>query len=317
MSWCTIESDPGVFTALLKDIGVKGAQMEELYSLDREQFQSMGPVYGLIFLFKWEKSQHTVPPETTCTPKGSTPPPENLFFAKQVISNACATQAILSIVLNAAELDIGDTLREFKSFTRDFPPDLKGLAISNSELIRQAHNSFARPDPFVMEERKHENDDDEVYHFIAYVPVNGKVYELDGLQEEPISIGNIPATSNSNNTAWLDIACPKIQARIEKYATSEIRFNLLALIRNRSDVYQHEVEKLQVQTRSPESLSAIAQYQDMICQEGYKQKQWVLENARRKHNYIPFVVQLLKILAEKNQLEPLIQQQLEPNTNIQ
>ncbi|KAL0583936.1 hypothetical protein ABG067_006204 [Albugo candida] len=317
MSWCTIESDPGVFTALIKDIGVKGAQMEELYSLDRDQFESMSPVYGLIFLFKWEQSQAAVPPETASTQALNNSPPENLFFAKQVISNACATQAILSIVLNAAELDIGDTLREFKSFTKDFPPDLKGLAISNSELIRQAHNSFARPDPFVMEERKQEKDDDEVYHFIAYVPVNGMVYELDGLQEEPIAIGHIPATSNSSNTAWLDIACPTIQKRIEKYASSEIRFNLLALIRNRSEVYQHEIEKLQAQGCSPENSNAITQYQDLIRQEEYKQKQWVLENARRKHNYIPFVVQLLKILAEKNQLEPLIQQQLGESANIQ
>lgn len=298
-----------MFTELIRDIGVKGVQVEELYSLDAGDFNRLSPVYGLIFLFKWDPNVASDARSSSTSTNVPDPDVQDLFFAKQVINNACATQAILSILMNSPELELGETLSEFKGFTQSFPPDLKGLAISNCDKIREAHNSFTHPEPFVMEQVKATSSDD-VYHFVAYLPFRGKVYELDGLQDAPICLGEI-------NTSWFDVVRPALEKRFERYAASEIRFNLLALIQNRQDICQEKILELMEQPETTQRLAEIENLKATIQMEKDKFSAWHVENIRRKHNYLPFVVQLLKVLAKKGQLQPLVERANSNSTSME
>ena len=118
--WCTIESDPGVFTELLAAFGAKDLQVEELYSLDDDSLAAIKPIYGLVFLFKWQEA-----PEDAASPVISEDP--GIFFANQVVNNACATQALIQILLNKTdEIDVGPELGQFKEFSAEMTTDLRG-----------------------------------------------------------------------------------------------------------------------------------------------------------------------------------------------
>lgn len=302
-NWCLIESDPGVFTELIREFGVRGVQVEELWSLDGEQFENLKPIHGLIFLFKWTKDDD---PTGTVVQDSRL---EKIFFARQVIENACATQAILSVLLNCRhpDLKLGHTLTELKDFCQSFDANMKGLTISNSPVIRSVHNSFARQQLFEFDPTMQSKNDD-VFHFVGYVPIDGRLYELDGLKAGPIDLGVVPA-----DTEWTDVVRPIIEKRIQRYSEGEIHFNLMAIVSDRKMIYERQIETIQKQIEEAGmetdlQQSQILRLKSLIEEEDNKRRQYKIENIRRKHNYLPLIVEILKILAKEGKLMPLYEQ---------
>ena len=113
-------------------------------------------------------------------------------------------------------------------------------------------------------------EEDDVYHFIAYTPIGGRLYELDGLQPAPISHG--PCTFAD----FPDKVIPVLQRRIERYPAHEIRFNLLAMVRD-------------LRIRAQETGDS-----ELLYREAQKRKAWQWENALRRHNLVGFVGEVLK-----------------------
>lgn len=299
--WCTIESDPGLFTELIADFGARNLQVDEIFDLTQDVQGS----YGLIFLFKWRQ-------ETDPRPVLDPADVPGLFFARQVINNACATQAILSVLLNAEGVDLGDEMNNFKGFCMEFDPESRGLAIGNSDSIRLAHNAFARNDSFFLEDTKPKSGKGEAHHFIAYIPHHGSVYELDGLKSGPIHLGSF------DGTEWLQVARPAIEARMARYSASETHFALMSvgksavsMLEAQADEMRHSLARIadepeeDIAGRVAQLREQLLMIEAQIGEENDKLRAQKEENARRKHNFIPLIVRLLHHLARKGELKQL------------
>ncbi len=111
------------------------------------------PIHGLIFLFKWV-ADHDIDGTVVCDDRS-----DQIVFIKQVkpnssflipvismfffhdnnlkktkvIENACATQALLSLLLNCERGDVklGETLENFKSFVSSFDPEVSTCFFSH------------------------------------------------------------------------------------------------------------------------------------------------------------------------------------------
>ena len=141
--WLELESDPGLFTLLLEDMGVEGVQVEEIYDLQAEPLvqpvipedkkraaqlskvketsignseftpNSTGKVQssalGFIFLFRWVEERRArlrkIIDEEHLYVTDEHTVNRSLFFAQQIVPNSCATHALVSILLNVPEED--------------------------------------------------------------------------------------------------------------------------------------------------------------------------------------------------------------------
>jgi ubiquitin carboxyl-terminal hydrolase L5 len=252
-------------------------------------------MYGAILLFKWkaEKDHRKVEVDY----------PKDLFFAKQVIQDACATQALLGILMNITSdrVDLGQHLNDFKSFTSLFSPEDKGAAIGDHSVIRNAHNSFSEPELFIIDERdKDKGEKGDAFHFISYVPFQGVLYEIDGLKAGPYKICDY-----STESEWKEKLLIEINKRTSTYTENDF-FACMAMVPDKIEAWEREINELKSgkMTLDVENQIKELQYEIKLHKEGYIKIE--KENVRRRHYYVPFLVNLLKVLSEKNELIPLL-----------
>ncbi|XP_018574403.1 ubiquitin carboxyl-terminal hydrolase calypso [Anoplophora glabripennis] len=241
--WLELESDPGLFSLLLEDFGVKGVQVEEIYDLNKPLDS---PVYGFIFLFRWveeRRSRRKVVEQNETFVKDEDIV-NNIFFAQQMVPNSCATHALISILLNCPTIHLGETLTRLKAHTQGMSPDNKGWAIGNTPELACAHNSHAMP----QAKRRLEKGSGvstgrftgEAFHFVSFVPIGGRLFELDGLKPYPIDHGPC------NDMEWTDkfrsVITDRLGITADEY--NEIRFNLMAVVPDRRLAIQHKLKML-------------------------------------------------------------------------
>ena len=134
---------------------------------------------------------------------------------------------------------------------------------------------------------------------------------------------------------------------MDQFSGSEIRFNLMALVQNKRDLLRKMGNALQLKILSvktklmsldqevgeeemegefdEEYFNSLTDDLDLLqaelgCMieekqrvgedlrvEDRKYRKWMIENQRRKHNYVPFILSLLEKLADEEKLVPLLE----------
>ncbi|KAI0791321.1 hypothetical protein C8Q75DRAFT_715566 [Abortiporus biennis] len=291
--FAVLESDPGLFTMLVRKLGFQHLEVTEIYDIEPWAVDHLDPI-GLIFCYLC--TDDTMLPdadEDDIESEYDIPDPDiedTVWFAHQLSDDACATQAILNVLLNYEDVQLDENIRRFKEDTEKMSSVMRGLALTNCSFIREAHNSLARPcdiraaqyslatrtldlskkssgnqsSPATKKRKstktqqkktvkkvKNESENVDSYHFIGYVPRNGKVYEIDGLRiSGPVEVGEIPQIPSSSSLpnskqsrrGWIDIVRPALKLRMQKW--ENIQYNLLAIVADKFEKASDELEML-------------------------------------------------------------------------
>ncbi|KAF2026726.1 ubiquitin carboxyl-terminal hydrolase 2 [Setomelanomma holmii] len=241
--FCDIESEPAYFSVILREAGVQGVTVREVFAMTPDLLEMLPqPIYGLILLFRYREFGKE-DQATNC--------PANVWFANQLPGqNSCGTLAMINILMNTEDVEVGEHLQQFKDFTKDLTPYQRGEAFASFDYIKKIHNSFAKKmdllenDKYLSYKVKRskylkeqaaapktkiktnprsrsrrqsadstatddsaEGYEDNAYHFIAFVPVGNEVWKLDGMDAQPTSMGSF---SPEAGETWLSGASDTI-----------------------------------------------------------------------------------------------------------
>ena len=180
--------DPDIFTEYSKKLGINmdAVDFTFIFSLDEEMFSFYPqPIYALLFIYPQGDKDSIF--HTRCMEQ-----PENLldpipWFTHQKMKNQCGTIALIHSVMNCLDnipLAEGSWFANFKEVSKSLSPEERGDLLANDDSLLSFHENFASksdisiPDDGIVDT-----------HFIAFVNVGGKLWELDGRKPFPICHG--------------------------------------------------------------------------------------------------------------------------------
>lgn len=109
------EAVTGVFTTLLQKFGVKGLEVTEIYDIEPWATDHLKP-HGLIFCYMCNDSDSMNASELEDEDA------ERVWFANQLSDDACASHALLNVLLNCPHAELGEELRELQAVTAEMSP---------------------------------------------------------------------------------------------------------------------------------------------------------------------------------------------------
>lgn len=224
-SWIPIEASPGLLTKLAVQLGfpIVDLAFYDILSLDADVILSTvpTPVAAVIVVFPMKDCHKELRNQQYEDSKSET---TNLVFIKERIQNGCGTFALLHAVLNVKQYmansgySEGSFLDNFVICNIDASSEEMSQYLINDTEIEKLHQEIALQGKSSIENSVGS-------HFITFVEVDGKVYELDGRMPGPICKGEVEG---------INLAV-KVSTIINEYMNmdpEEIKFSAIALAQN-------------------------------------------------------------------------------------
>jgi len=219
--WLPLESNPEVMNKFLSLVGVSPlARVHDVFGLDPELLAIVPqPVHAVLLLYPLNDESEAVKASQEDAMKGQKQP-EGVYFMKQLVGNACGTVALMHAVANCRDrisLEDGE-FKQFLDKTSAMTPDEKGAALCSFEALGTFHAECAQEGQTEAPDKDQKLDT----HFIAFVLINGHIYELDGRKSHPIDHGT------STHEDFLGDTAVVVKTFMERDPNSQ-RFAVLAL----------------------------------------------------------------------------------------
>lgn len=226
--WFPLESNPEVMNSFIDKLGIDTSNYSFCDILSTEDWaldMIQDPVLAVLFLYPLKESQpgYNIGSEPISTATGA----GEIYFTKQIVSNACGTVAILHAIANNRSLlaiKEGSYIEKFVNDTIDMTPEMRGDYIGASEEIEVVHVESAEAgvsDQIAIDEVDN--------HFVCFVQHNNRIFELDGRQSSPIDLGSVTEGSFLRSA----VAC--IRSKYMDLDPEETRFTMVALAKTNND----------------------------------------------------------------------------------
>ncbi|XP_034712982.1 ubiquitin carboxyl-terminal hydrolase isozyme L1 [Etheostoma cragini] len=217
MEWTPMEINPEMLNKMMSKLGVGGNwRFVDVLGLESEQLSAVPkPCCALMLLFPLTQQHESFRQQQADKVAGGS----EVYFLKQTAVNSCGTIALLHAVANNKSkltFDSDSALKKFLDETANMSADDRAKHLEKNQAICEAHNEVAVQGQCRLEADKVN------FHFIAFVNVNGQLYEFDGRMDGPVKHG---ATKDESFIMDASKLCRGFMEREQ----GEVRFSAVAL----------------------------------------------------------------------------------------
>ena len=202
--WRSLESNPEIFNSMTCDLlnvpePHPTLEWSDIFSLDGMHICEKTRLVALVFLYHVDIEKG----DEKASDKGGEKlmgddvkeVPQELWYTRQIIGNACGTIGLLHALMNQPEPLVrsvnsetyqASLLYRLKCETKISNPMDRAHKI---KMLKDVHQKYTTQGQTQVESQ--EEADNVQLHFICFVSVDGKVWELDGRKQGPVCHGAV------------------------------------------------------------------------------------------------------------------------------